>query len=347
MLKIQDFNNLVLSKRVSPVYLFAGKEHYLLDACLNKTEKLLVIDDLNKEIFYSLESSAEDILNALQTLPFLNEKRIVVVKDLNKIRPSDAERLTSYLSNIIETSCLILLYYDNYKKETVAKRKELINKCITSKNCISVDCRKQYESEAREFIKTEFIQKDKVISNDVALRIIEENGTDLLNISNEIEKLSLFTGKNNKNITLEDLEKISGHTKETNIYALSSYIEAKNLKKAVFTMEKLLNEGEEPVMILSAVASTIRRMLNAKSIIEEQSMSAAEAALALKIHNFYAGTFFTNLKKHSTHILKTSLKVILEADIAIKTGSNDAISALEKIVLYICRADEYIKFRLF
>jgi DNA polymerase-3 subunit delta len=335
--KIQSFNKLISLQKISPVYLLAGEESYFINMCLNKIEKLAYADDLNREVFYASESSAKDILNALQTLPFLSETRVVIVKDVNKMKAIDAERLTGYLSNIIETSSLVLLYFGNYKKETVAKRKEFINKCIASKNCISINCRKQYENEVKQFIKNEFAQKGKEISYDVISRIIEENGTDLSNISNEIEKLSLFVGKNRKDITQEDLEKISGHTKETNIYALSSDIETRDFKKAIFVLEKLLNEREEPAIILSAISSVVRKMLNAKSMIEEQRLSAAETASALRIHSFYEEIFFTNLKKHSTNTLKESLKTILKTDIAIKTGSNDAVSALEETILSICK----------
>jgi DNA polymerase-3 subunit delta len=335
ILKVQDFSKLISSQKISPVYLLTGEESYFINMCLNKIEKLTAANDLNREVFYASESSADDILNALQTLPFLSEIRVVIVKGVNKMKVVDADRLTGYLSNIIETSCLILLYFDNYKKEIVAKRKEFINKCIYSKNCISVNCRKQYENEVKEFIKNEFAQKGKEVSYDVISKIIEENGTDLLNISNEIEKMSLFAGKNKKDITQEDLEKISGHTKETDVHALSYGIEAKDLKSAMFVLEKLLTEGEEPVIILSAISSAVRKMLNAKSMIEEQGLSATETAFALKIHNFFAETFFTNLKKHSTNTLKESLKTILKTDVAIKTGTNDAASALEKSVLSI------------
>jgi DNA polymerase-3 subunit delta len=335
ILKVQDFNKLLFSKEISPVYLFAGEESYLIDACLDKTENLIAADNLNREVFYAAESSAEDILNALQTLPFLGKIRIVIVKGVNKIKSADAQRLANYLSNVIDTSCLILLYSDNYKRETIVKRKELINKCIVSKNCISVDCRKQYEGEIKEFIKNEFAKRGNVVSYEAVLRIISENGTDLLNISNEIEKVSLLAGRNKKNITEKDLEKISGYTKETSIYALSSNIEARDIKKAVFVLEKLLSQGEEPVIILSAISSAVRKMLNAKSMIEEQNMSVAEVASALRIHNFYANAFFTNLKKHDTKTLQKSLKAILKADTAIKTSS-DAVSALEKTILFIC-----------
>jgi DNA polymerase-3 subunit delta len=253
------------------------------------------------------------------------------------MKATDAEHITRYLSNTSDTSCLVLLYSDNYKKESIAKRKEFVNTCLSSKNCVSVDCRKQYESEVKEFIKSVLTEKGKNASYDIISRILEENGTDLLNISNEIEKLSLYVGKNKKEITESDLEKVGGYTKEVNIYALSSDIESKNLKRAIFVLEKLLNDGEEPVMVLSAISSSIRKMLNAKSMLEEQNMSASEVTSALRIHSFYAGAFFSNLKKHNAKTLKESLKIILQADTALKTGSNDAVSALEKAVLFVCK----------
>lgn len=336
-IKVQDFNKSISSKTASPVYLLAGEESYLIDSCLKKLASVLNIDDLNKEVFYASDSSAEDILNAVQTLPFLSEKRVVIVKTVNKMKAADAERLSDYLSNIVDTSCLILLYPDNYKKEGIAKRKALINECASSKNCIAVDCSKQYEREVKEFIKSEFAAKGKNASFDVISRIVDENGTDLMNISNEIEKLCLFAGKDKKAVTEEDIEQISGYTKEANVYALASEIEAKNIKKAMFILEKLLSEGEDAIVILSSISSAVRKLLNAKSMTEEQGMSNTEAAASLRIHNYFARAFFSNLDKHTIKGLKASLKVILKADTAIKTGTSDAISALEKIILSVCR----------
>ncbi|MDR1259833.1 MAG: DNA polymerase III subunit delta [Endomicrobium sp.] len=328
------------SNEISPIYLFAGDEHYFLDKCLNKIENLFVVDDFNKEVFYSLESSTKDILSSLQTFHFMNKRKVVVIKDLDKIKSSDAEKLIGYLSNIIESSCLVLLYFGNYKKDMIAKRKELVNKCISSKYCTFVDCMKLHYRETIEFIKNKFILEKKVISDDVILKIIEQNGTDLLNILSEIEKFLLFIGKNEKNVTIKTFEKIKGYTKEINIHTLSFLIEEKNLKKSIFVLEKLLNEGEEAIAILYVIFFTIRKMLVAKSLLEEQLMSISEIALTLKIHNFYIENFFINLKKHNMCTLRVGLKKILEADINIKTNNGCAILALEKIVFYICKSDK-------
>lgn len=336
ILKVADFNKLISLKKVSPVYLFAGEGTYFIDYCLKSLEKIVNVDNLNREVFYASENSAQDILNALQTLPFLSQKRLIIVKGIDKMKASDASQLSSYLLNIVETSVLVLLYNNNYKKETIAKRKELVNNSISSKHCVAVDCRKLYESEVKSFIKNEFNFRKKNISYDSISKIIDNNGTDLLSIVNEIEKVCLFVGENKKEVNQEDLDLISGYTKELNIYSLSSCIESKDLEKALFILNKLLIQGEEPVMILSAIFSSIRKMLAAKSMLEEHCMPTVQVASKLKIHSFYSSTFFSNLKKHSTKKLKGVLKRILEADIAIKTGLSDTSFALGKVIIYTC-----------
>ncbi|MDR0977887.1 MAG: DNA polymerase III subunit delta [Endomicrobium sp.] len=338
ILRIQDFNKLIEFKKIPFVYLLAGEETYLIDLCLGKIQKLLAVDDLNKEIFYAANSNSEDILNAVLTLPLLSGygRRLIVVKDVNKMRTADIEQIICYLSEPADSSCLVLIYNGNYKKETVVKRKELINTCMLSKNCVSVDCRKQYENEAKEFIKSELAARGKTASCNLISRIVNENGTDLLNISNEIEKLSLYAGKESKEITESDLEKAGGYTKEINVYTLSSSIESKNMPLAVFILEKLFRDGREPVIILSVLASSIRKMLSAKSMLEEQNMSVSNVASAVKIHHFYAKQFFLNLKKHTIKSLKSDLKAVLKADKALKTGSNDPLSCLEKLIVFIC-----------
>jgi DNA polymerase-3 subunit delta len=336
IIDVKNFSKLVFSKIVYPVYLFTGEESYLINLCLRKLDKLLEVSDFSKEIFYILESPFDDILNALHTPTFLGKKREVVVKDINKINPADAGKIINYLSNVVESSCLVLLYTCNYKKEVSVKRKEFINKCVSSEKCITVNCRKQYKNEVEEFIKNEFVRKNKTISYDVISRIIDDVGTNLLNVSSEIEKIFLLIGEDKKNITYCDFEKTRGFTKETSTYALALSIESKNLKRAMFTLEKLVSEGEEPIIILSIISSTIRKLLNAKSMIEEQKMPLQKVGFVIGIHNSYTNSFFTNLKKHDIEKLKTCFKAILEADISIKSDKNEAVSALERTVLYIC-----------
>ncbi|MDR1928778.1 MAG: DNA polymerase III subunit delta [Endomicrobium sp.] len=340
ILKVHDFNKLILNKHIFPVYLFMCEELYLFEMCLNKLKKQIDMDSSNnvdQDYFYLPESSIENIVSTAYTSPFFNKKRIIIVKGINEMKGVDIEKFTNYLLNITNanTSLLVLVYFGNFKNDLSVKRKTFINKCITSQKCICVNCEKPCNEEVKKFIKTEFIKRKKIISDDLISRIIDKNGTDLLNLSNEIEKIALFLGKNQK-IKDEDLEKIYGYVKDSNINKLLYNIDNKDFKNSIYILEKLLNENVNCTMILSAISSNIRKMIIAKSMVKEQNMSINEIASSIRISNSYVNIFFINLKKHNVNTLKRSLKMILDADIAIKTVCGDIKFSLLRIILLIC-----------
>ncbi|MDR1952553.1 MAG: DNA polymerase III subunit delta [Elusimicrobiota bacterium] len=333
-----DFIKLTAVKKIPPVVLLAGDESYFLDLCLENLEKSMSAGDFNKDVFYGFENSAEVILDAVQTLTFSGEKRIVIVKDVNKMRSPDTERIGEYVLNPLDTTCLVLVYFGIFReiKKDIVARKNMIAKCENSKNAVCVNCSKVYEKDAKEFIKNEVKKEGKNISYDATLRVLDENGCDLLNLSNEIEKLVLFVGNDKKTIDQDDIEYVSGQTKEINQYTLIEHIEAKDRKKAIFVLEKLLSEGTDASFLLSSISSSIRRLLNAKSLYEQKGDNP-DQVLPYNLPPFKKQVFKDNLKKFDLASLKSYMKEILNADISIKTGSCDTFSTLEKLILVVCK----------
>ncbi|MCL2389400.1 MAG: hypothetical protein FWC85_03345, partial [Elusimicrobia bacterium] len=175
-IKFSDFQKHIKSKKIAPVYFFAGEENFFLDKGLSEVERLVGADSLNKEIFYAAETSATDILNAAQTIPFLSERRVIIIKALEKIRAPEAETLINLIGNPPESACLIFLYSGKFKKETVEYRKKLLNAASNSKVSIAVDCRKLYERELSDFIRQEFSARGKSVSLSAVEQIIEYSG---------------------------------------------------------------------------------------------------------------------------------------------------------------------------
>jgi len=161
----------------------------------------------------------------------------------------------------------------------------------------------------------------------------------LLSLSNEIEKICLYTGQDKKNIAGEDFVKVSGFTKEVNTFMLTNAIEEKNLKYSLFILEKMIQTGEKPVMILSALATALRKLLTAKSLTEEKKYTPQQTAEYVKIPNFFdfRAKYMRNLSKYTLKHLKDCMDELLKTDVSIKTGKTDEISALENLVLFICK----------
>jgi DNA polymerase-3 subunit delta len=196
-----------------------------------------------------------------------------------------------------------------------------------------------YEKDLKIFIQDEFKNRNKTISFDIIQQMIDESGMNLLNLSNEIEKICVYVGKEKQQITTDDFVKISGFTKEINVFMLTNSIEEKNLQYSLFILEKMLQSGEKSIEILSSIGTAIRRLLSAKSLIEEKSYSPDQAAEYIKNSPFliFAQNNIRNLSKYKLQHLKLCINKLLETDISIKTGKTDEFSALENLVMFICK----------
>ena len=333
---ISMFRKNLLAKKIYPIYFLAGEENFLLDDCLKKLEKKINIDDLNREVFQATESSGNDILNSVETLPFLTDKRIVVLKMANKLKNDDFKIISKIIENPVDTTCFIIIFPDKVKNST-SKRKDLIAVCEKSDNCYCVDCKKPYEKDVKAFIQEEFNNRGKTIEQDVVQQIVNDTGLDLQNVSNEIEKISLYLGKDKKNVTVEDFVKISGFTKEINIFMLTNSIEEKNLKYSLFIIEQMLRTGENAIGLLSTISNTVRKMLTAKSLMEEKNYTSQDALNYIRVYSYFQYKYLNNLSKYTLLHLKKCLKEILKTDVALKTGKTDDKSALENLVLFICK----------
>ena len=286
---VSMFRKNLSAKKIVPVYFLAGEENFLLEDCLKRIEKVINTDDLNREIFQATESSGNDILNSVETLPFLTDKRIVILKMASKLKNDDFKIITKIIENPVDTTCFIIVFPDKIKNST-SKRKDLIELCEESDKCYCVDCKKMYEKEVKVFIQEEFNNRGKTVESDVVQQIVDDAGLDLQNVSSEIEKISLYLGNDKKNVTVEDFVKISGFTKEINIFMLTNSVEEKNLKQSLFIVEQMLKSGESAISILSAISG----------------ICASSAAFKAIFFSFIAPCAFSNAKFASSVALDAS-----------------------------------------
>jgi len=334
---VSAFRKNLSAKKIYPIYLLAGEETFLIDDSLKRIEKVVKTDDLNREIFQATECSGNDVLNSVETLPFLTDKRLVVLKSADKLKTDDAKIITKIIENEpVDTTCFVIIFPDKIKSAN-AKVKGLISACEDSDNCLCVDCKKQYEKDVRTFIQEEFSNRSIQVDYDVVMQIINDAGLDLQNVASEIEKISLYLGKDKNKLTIDDFIKISGFTKEINAFMLTNSIEEKNLKYSLFIVDKMLQTGESAIVLLSAISGAVRKLITVKSLIEEKNYSSNDALNFVKVHPYYHNKYLANLYKYSLVHLKKCLKEILKTDIALKTSKLDEKFAIENLVLFICK----------
>jgi DNA polymerase-3 subunit delta len=183
-----------------------------------------------------------------------------------------------------------------------------------------------------EWVRAEVTGRKKTIAYEAVTYLIQESGSSLMDLHNELEKLFLFVG-DKKEIGLGDVESMSGHTKQSNVFQLTEAIESKNIKLSVSVLKSLLREGEAPVLILTFAHRAIRRLLTAKSLMEEMGMNRDEVGRKLFLHKFFDRNFFQLLGKYTMKELRKDMRLVLEADIELKSSSRPEEAVLEELFL--------------
>lgn len=316
------------SKQYRPVYLFAGEETYFLDEAWQQLEKALALDSLNCETFFGTDFSVDTLILALQTLPFMADRRLLVVKDAHKIKSADSEKLAECLKNPVPSSCLVLLWPDKVKRE--AKNSDLFS--AVDKVGAVVEFRAPYEKELPAWITQQSTLYGKCIREDAIQALIQESGSSLLDLHNELEKLSLFTGSE-KEITVNDVELMSGHTRQANLNQLSEAVEARKTGEALQTVESLLEEGEIPLRILATIYRVSRRQLIAASLQHESRRSVQEIRQELYLHPYFDRNFFVNLSHCTLENLKKNIGLIMQADKELKSSTRPEQSIFEELII--------------
>ena len=330
IVKYQDFLSSLKQQRISPLYLFYGEEELLIQEALD-----LVIDavvepgarDFNFNVLYCRDSAAPDIVNLAQTLPFMSEKRLVIVKDVDSFKAADLEVIVPYLNDPSPSTCLVLVSNQGrYEKKSVITAVESHGGAIRFYPLLDREIVAWIESRAKSLGVT--------IQHDASQYLWQTIGNDLQKIKNELEKVKIYL-QEKKTVTFDDVKAVVGDFREYTSFDLAAALGQKNGEKALLILSRLLQEGEAPVGLLGSVAWNFRRLLQAKSM-EAAGISPDEIMKKQRIIFHQARLFKEQMRRYTMNELKEAFSVMLAADRALKASGLNGRLVLERMIFKLC-----------
>ena len=304
------------------VYLLYGTkifqiEEEIKNLCKNIDEMNISKYDLNNDIF-SL------IIEDAQTVSLFGDKKVVIADNANMftgITSKDSELMEKYLNNINENTILILTVH-NDKLDSRKKITKLINKVGTVKAFND-------ELDTNSLVRRLF--KDYNIDYKTIQLFLNRVGTNPLIIQSEINKIKIYKG-NDKNITDEDITKLTTKLIEIDIFKLIDYIVKKDREKALELYYEMLKMNEEPIKIVVILANQFRIMYQSKELLKK-GYSEKDIANILKIHPYRVKLAIQNSRNYTSEMLLKQLNNLADIDIGIKTGTLNKNLALELFIL--------------
>ncbi|MHC4483038.1 MAG: DNA polymerase III subunit delta [Planctomycetota bacterium] len=309
------------------IFVIAGREDSLVSTERDKLlGELLKPEQRATGLFNAdpAEVSASQVFDELRTLPFLTEKRVVVVKGADKFVSENRQLLEKYFDNPCPTGILILTVNTWDARTKLAKKLPKVGKLI------SVTQPKPWQLPHR-LIQYSSDAHAKNLTKDAAELLIELTGDDLGRLYGEIDKLALFAGSE-KTITANHVEKLIGHNRLFNAFAVIDAIIAGNVAKAVDRLRTMFAEDKSAqYTTVGAFAFHFRRMFNAKVLLGE-GVRPAEITNRLRIWS-NKDSFFLQVRRMPLKRIGDILQQLADIDYAIKTGRTKAQVAIEQLVL--------------
>ena len=315
------------SEDVKPVYVICGKDEYLVgNSCKELLDRLLPEDQRAMSLYQpdANQANITTVLDELRTLPFLAERRVVLIKKAGPFVTAYRENIEKYLDDPA-TKGVLILTLDSWPKTT-----RLAKKLPKVGQLIEIGPLKPWEMP--RFIADHIKQKfDKSISKDTAQLLVELAGDDPGRLSSEAEKLCMYVGEK-KQIASADVEALIGHNRMFNAFAVIDAVTIGDTTSAVQRLRNMFDSDKSTEFtVVGAFAYHFRRMFKAKALIEK-GVNRQQAARQAGIWS-NADAFFRQLGRMSLDRIGAIMSELARIDHAMKTGATTARVAIERLVI--------------
>jgi len=319
--------------RTAPVYLLFGEEAFLKEEAAARIRRAALGEggaDASPWSVTALEGGSTtlaEILDAARTLPMLSPRRLVLVKEAEKIREADADPLREYLKDPSSTTCLVFIAgagRPDFRRAVFRALQE---------GAAAVEFPVLKGASVSKWIRERVRGRDAEIDPE-ALALLEAHlGSDLFRIDQELAKVLDFLSPCRK-ITPEALGEVLGTAAAGSIFELAERVGAGEQAEAVRLLRGILAEGEEPARLVFLIARQVRILILGKSLVR-QGHQGKDLAQALGVPPY--PSILEKVQRLISRFPESagppSMRRILEADRAIKGGVGKGPAILERLVL--------------
>lgn len=328
-----------------PAHLLYG-DSFLVSEQLKKLNSQTGVDELleaNRHLLTGGQFNLPELLSVCNALPFMDSSRSVTVTGLLATFESrggrgrgggsralgEWERLAPAITLMPETTCLFLV------DQGVSDSNPLLR---SLRSVVEVQHLPAPTGEGlARFVKDTAQTKGSGISPAAIRSLTDLVGNDLWTLDRELEKLSLYT--HGRNIEESDVQEMVSLVREASIFnAVDAMIDGRP-EVALRLLQRLRQDGAGLPYIIGMVERQLRLVALARYW-SEQRIPQGEMPGKLGVPPFVARKTAEQARRNSWPDLDRRFQVILDTDMALKTGRIDSEDlALELLVADLAGTD--------
>lgn len=337
----EDLRNQLKSREFAPVYVLFGPEIYLRDLAAKTIADLTFSDggfrDFNETAFsLNTDGNLEKALAAAEQLPMMASKRVVRVSDVrvsasghrDTITEAHEGILTRFLSNPPPHSTVILVADDLNGVRKMGR--------FLREKTAAVEFTRLSDRELAVWAQKE-LKDAGVTIDDVTLRyFLSRIGPDIQRLTNEVKKLAAASMPAGV-VTIDLVEALAPNARELTNFELTDHLVAGRRTKAIAILEKILDDGAEPLALLGLLAYNYRRLLIAKDMMT-RGAPRSEVSSELKMRYSDQEAFFAAARRADITDLSRAIDRLARTDVAIKSsiGGSGPAGARMQLEVLVC-----------
>ncbi|MFT3880595.1 MAG: DNA polymerase III subunit delta [Gemmatales bacterium] len=245
-----------------PVFIVAGKEYFLRSLLCDILEKQILPEEaeMARSVFDGETIDWASVKDDLQTPPFGSRIRFVLIKEADDFITKQRERLEKYLTSPSPCGVLVL-------ECTSWKSNTKLAKAIPDAQTLM--CEPKKPAALTSFL-TKWCQTkhQKKIAGDAVNMLLEQVEPDLGLLDQELAKLSVYVGEK-ETITVKDVDVLVARNRSSTVWGMLDALAAGQPGPAFLTLQRLVEQGEDPHGLFAGMAWQVRKMGQAHRLLQD------------------------------------------------------------------------------
>ncbi|MBN2305401.1 MAG: DNA polymerase III subunit delta [Anaerolineae bacterium] len=324
-----------MSRRAPTFYVLHGDDEFSCRAQL-QTMRAQMGDpstaELNTTVLDGKNASSADVLSAARAMPFLSDRRLVIVegmlswlarKGAGQTGQTELAKLQEGLTDLPDSARLVFV-----EPGTLSERHPILKLAKTAPGGFHKTFNPLRDATA--WIKQQSRQQyDTEIEHPAAMALANVTGQDLRAADSELAKLAAYVN-GERPISEADVALLTPYVAEADIFQMVDALGRRDGATALRLFHRLL-ENDDPLRLFGMVIRQFRLLIQAREFLNDGG-SPGQIGKAIGVHPFVGEKLAGQVRAFSLDQLEALYHFLLDTDVAIKTGKVDAVVGLDLLI---------------
>ncbi|MFH1631996.1 MAG: DNA polymerase III subunit delta [bacterium] len=270
-----------------------------------------------------------DVMQAVQTPPFLAEKRMVIVRGLlSTLKKDDCDPWIDGFNKTPDSTIVILWDSESVK---MSEKHHLFKSLIKGQDVHTYPMPMLEGAQLTAWAAEQARDLKLKIDNRLLQKVVAMVGDDLWQLSGELKKLAAYSG--GQDVTDDMVSEMVRANFEDQIFAFVDAVAAKNSAQAIKLMQEQRLAGSTDSHLFAMLARQVRLLISARDVIDRNPRATkSDVASALGVHPFVAQKSLAQARQITMDQLKHLHGMLFDLDRKLKRSKVSAEVAVDRLV---------------